>query len=602
MEVEDDDIVNLAVDVTDGNSYNSTITASHAQLLSSSNTTTTNTTTSIGSNYSGPVSTIKIPQLTVESHGHVTNLSEQLITIKMPTLEDLGVDNPMLTFVGVYTSLDDVQNPENGNVAIIGSKEYVYYNSIWYEMGDESSHALKTIKISVGNELTGGGDLSANRTISHEEKLGSEFTSSDMPSTVTTGSAVLKIPQFDVNAYGHITAASEKEVTITIPDYSNRSVIGHTHTVVHTPAGSITSTFTGTEDEGHTHTFTGNSLQSSGSYTPAGTVANHKHTFTGTEAEIEISGDTGSTTPTFTGSSTTFTGSFTPAGTVANHNHSIAALSVTSKGDYTPEGEIANTVTDNKHSHSFSGSATYTPAGSVTVTPTDPGHTHSITSGTGTVYSITAVGTLPSFTNGTLANLTIAENTKNSLVFTWTAPTADTFSKGTLPTKGNAQTVVTSVSANTGSAKTGITTAGSFSGTQATISHSGTTGSSATGITVASSFTGTEAEITVQGTTTATNTGNKQPGFTGTAGTVSVSGTPKGSVSAHTHTFSKTITYTPEGTTANTQPGFTGTAATIKVSGTPSGSLSTVKLTPAGTISSTFTGTKATITTSGSTN
>ncbi len=56
---------------------------------------------------------------------------------------------------------------KNGDVYLntTNNKEYVYSNSAWVEFGDESSHALKTITISAGTGLTGGGDLSTNRTI-----------------------------------------------------------------------------------------------------------------------------------------------------------------------------------------------------------------------------------------------------------------------------------------------------------------------------------------------------------------------------------------------------------------------------------------------------
>lgn len=81
-----------------------------------------------------------------------------------------------------------------------------------------------------------------------------------------------------------------------------------------------------------------------------------------------------------------------------------------------------------------------------------------------------------------------------------------------------------------------------------------------------------------------------QPTFTGTEGTVSVTGTPAGSV---TITANKNATgtknYTPEGSV--TKPTFTGTEADITVTGTPSGSVTigtgngTANYTPAGTIS-----------------
>lgn len=88
-------------------------------------------------------------------------------------------------------------------------------------------------------------------------------------------------------------------------------------------------------------------------------------------------------------------------------------------GSYTPQGTISK----------------ITPAGSVTVTPSTT---------TTTVNSITAVGSLPSFSY---------DSTNEKL----------TFNAGSLPTKGANTTVVT-----------GVTTTGSFTGTAVTPSFTGT--------------------------------------------------------------------------------------------------------------------------------
>ena len=94
------------------------------------------------------------------------------------------------------------------------------------------------------------------------------------------------------------------------------------------------------------------------------------------------------------------------------------------------------------------------------------------------------------------------------------------FSQGTLPTKGAAQTVMTGASA-------ALDNAPSFTGT---------------GVDLEAAFTGTQGAISVTGTPAGTVS---QPTFSGTQGSISVSGTPEGTVS---------------------QPTFTGTEATITVS------------------------------------
>lgn len=76
-------------------------------------------------------------------------------------------------FVGTKPSIPSSGTFNDGDVILVGTKEYVYDSSNgstitahWVELGDEGSHALRTITINASGGLTGGGDLSANRTIS----------------------------------------------------------------------------------------------------------------------------------------------------------------------------------------------------------------------------------------------------------------------------------------------------------------------------------------------------------------------------------------------------------------------------------------------------
>jgi hypothetical protein len=98
-----------------------------------------------------------------------------VVTKKNITAADLGIPKAM-QFLGAYAAAPtkafedtaDERDLANGDVYLntTNNKEYVYSNSAWVELGDESSHALKTITITAGTGLTGGGDLSQNRTIS----------------------------------------------------------------------------------------------------------------------------------------------------------------------------------------------------------------------------------------------------------------------------------------------------------------------------------------------------------------------------------------------------------------------------------------------------
>lgn len=88
--------------------------------------------------------------LTALTDGATTNP----IKIKQSSTDTTGID---------YTAI-------SGNVVLYNNKEFIWNSSAWEELGDESSHALKTITISAGDGLTGGGNLTANRTIAHATK------------------------------------------------------------------------------------------------------------------------------------------------------------------------------------------------------------------------------------------------------------------------------------------------------------------------------------------------------------------------------------------------------------------------------------------------
>lgn len=56
--------------------------------------------------------------------------------------------------------------PQSGDVVIYNGFEFLWENSVWNKLGDDSSYALKTITISGdGTYITGGGDLTAARTL-----------------------------------------------------------------------------------------------------------------------------------------------------------------------------------------------------------------------------------------------------------------------------------------------------------------------------------------------------------------------------------------------------------------------------------------------------
>lgn len=178
----------------------------------------------------------------------------------------------------------------------------------------------------------------------------------------------------------------------------------------------------------------------------------------------------------------TASGSFTPAGTVSQPTFNGDTMNST--GSFTPAGSVKLT-NGNKTaavSPASSGTVTYTPDGTVSA-PTISVKTKGTTT---TVNSITAVGTLPTYTvSGEVLTLT----------------------QGTLPTKGSNQTVKTGDAAYQA-------TAPEFTGTGVRL----VTGNIS--VPTSASFTGTAGSVSVSGTPSGTVS---QPTFTGTTGSVTVS-------------------------------------------------------------------------------
>lgn len=282
--------------------------------------------------------------------------------------------------------------------------------------------------------------------------------------------------------------------------------------VAFTPAGSVSSTFSGTAA----------TIKAAG--TPAGTVS--KPTFSGTAATISQNiGYTpagGVSQPTFSGTAATISVTGTPgAGTYTRPTGSFSgtAATITSKGSnatgtYTrPTGSFSGTAA------TVTSTASYTPGGSVTVTPK---------SGSAITYVASAS------VDGT--KLVISTST-----FTPVTGATGSFS-------GTAATITS---------KGGYTPAGSV-----TLSGGGYTPGA---VTVTSAYT-PAGSVTLSG-------GGYTPGsVTATAAYTPAGTVSKPTFSGTAATIAVKAPYTPAGTVS--QPTFSGTAATYSASYTPAGSVS----------------------------
>lgn len=112
-----------------------------------------------------------------------------------------------------------------GEVIVVGAKEYVcttggvFGTNVFTELGDESSYALKSILISAGTGLTGGGSLEANRTLS----LADGYGDTKNPYSAKTKNTVLAGPSTGSDAAPTFRAL----VSADIPDLSSIYLTGN---------------------------------------------------------------------------------------------------------------------------------------------------------------------------------------------------------------------------------------------------------------------------------------------------------------------------------------------------------------------------------------
>ena len=203
--------------------------------------------------YTSKGSATKVPQITTNSLGQVTGITE--VTITQPTVNnatltiqaagtskgtftanassdvtinitaaDLGLSNAMHFIGSSSTAITDggTENPTisgytgtaktSGNVVLYGGKEFVWTGSAWEQLGDESSWALNSVTVTGTGALGGGGALTGNQTITHN-----------------AGSAASKTSgfyKFSTDAYSHVggvTAVVKKDLTDLITSMSAAS-------------------------------------------------------------------------------------------------------------------------------------------------------------------------------------------------------------------------------------------------------------------------------------------------------------------------------------------------------------------------------------------
>ena len=147
------------------------------------------------------------------------------------TASDLGLASAM-HFIGVTTSnISDgsTTNPVvisgsnvtavSGDVVIKDNQEFIWNGSLstpaWELLGDESSYALNSVTITGTGVLGGGGAISSNQTITHNEVLG----------TAQTTAKVFKVK---LDKYGHVSEATAAGASDVGAVAANSAITGNT--------------------------------------------------------------------------------------------------------------------------------------------------------------------------------------------------------------------------------------------------------------------------------------------------------------------------------------------------------------------------------------
>lgn len=241
----DDDVVIL----TGSGGVNSvSYDAKHAKKGPASGYTSENTTTSISG--SGASGTIKIPQITVDSYGHVTKAEDESITVTMPTISDTSysvveIASSQTTLTAEqYTTL--ITSPFNkikyrNQIYILHTEtdSTLIYTSNYLNKGDQITITKSTYAISTG---------SLNAITSHYAAynyIGVKDTKTNGPTE--NGDTYLKLyesgmkrSQFNIKGAGATTVTSDSNgnVTITSTDTNTKVTSVDNH---YTPTANSTS-------------------------------------------------------------------------------------------------------------------------------------------------------------------------------------------------------------------------------------------------------------------------------------------------------------------------------------------------------------------------
>jgi hypothetical protein len=159
--------------------------------------------------------------VTLDTYGHVTSLGSVTVTPTLIGAATASHTHSIANVTGLQTSLDakasiTYVDTSVANLVDTAPAALDTLNELAAALGDDPNFATtvstsigtkanKTTTISAGSGLTGGGDLSTNRTISHAD-------TSSQASVDNSGTTVIQDVTLDT--YGHVTGLASKAMTL----------------------------------------------------------------------------------------------------------------------------------------------------------------------------------------------------------------------------------------------------------------------------------------------------------------------------------------------------------------------------------------------------
>ena len=337
-------------------------------------------------------------------------------------LTDGATTNPIQVNSKSYTAIA-------GDVVLYSGKEFIWTGSAWEVLGDEGSYALKTRTITAGTWLTGGGDLTADRTISHDQHEDGAKTA-----------APVKVGH---DAYGHVVLGGA---------LGTANAGTHKHTITASvPASKFVDTVTPTSTKISLNPTTDTFIKSY----PGVTSKLVTTTITGTNGTVTASKATAGTAVVYgTADVDTAVTGIAKVGTQITYGGAnVGATSTVA----TSVKSATATATTTAYTASYAGECLTLSPATVSVTPTVTLNTTSVTSAEASSLKayVCADGTGVSITPAKAADTTrkITPYTFTDVTAAKVASSATTIATGALATDGSGASILTGLgTASTGSA------------------------------------------------------------------------------------------------------------------------------------------------------